>query len=734
MFRKFINTIAAFAAVLATAGCYNDSAISSRIDAMEARVATLENLNSDIAAVKAIVEGITKNVFIERITTTEKGYAILLSDGNDIVISNGSKGDRGEKGDKGETGAGGLTGGDAQAPTISVKLDGGVYYWTVDGEFLHDADGNKVRVSAEAPKIKLENDGWFVSYDGGATWTFLSGISSTATGFFSDVKVDEASVTFTLLDGTTFTIPIAAAFAFNICEDVPCIPGTETAVPYLATGASKVTVHCLPDGGYRARAEATTPTSGNIVITAPSDGADGQVLVLADNGVKTLLKCIAVSEGVMNVTEAFKFTSEAGRYSIEVETNMNYTAVSDVDWISIVESGTKAQIRKETLTIELKENPEGLPQRTGTIKLVAESGAVIRIITIVQQGDGTLSITKVYYPTLKYQSIDPSEDLEDYASSEVISTEPWIVVNPTTKVLSIAKNEGIVRSGIVKYGKKGIQIIQAPGTSFLDLSFEGANGDLATKNKDVVNVGSASDLTTYFWAYFMNYNQYSSPVTIEYDSTLGHKVAKFHNKACPCSYGGYLWRNSNGNTVKAMYDGFTVELFLSMSDMWAGSEGGEANAFTYKGSPDKDGVKCLQMGVTGNAEKKPVFSALLNGQRLKTSVVAETDKYFHFVLVYDKQSSKEMIYVNGKLEAERIETRNIEDVIIVGSNTEAKFSAFDGSAVCNPWCLGAYMNVSGQTPSLAWNGKIAVCRVYAKTLNASEINQSYVALNSPLER
>ena len=163
------------------------------------------------------------------------------------------------------------------------------------------------------------------------------------------------------------------------------------------------------------------------------------------------------------------------------------------------------------------------------------------------------------------------------------------------------------------------------------------------------------------------------------------------------------------------------------------NENGEANAFTYKGSPDKDGVKCIQMGVIGNAEAKPVFSAWLNGIRLKTSIVAETDKYFHFVLTYDKQAGKEFIYINGNLEAERIESRNIADVVIVGSNTEAKFNAFDGSPVCNPWCIGAYMNTSGQTGSLAWNGKIAVCRVYSETLDPSEIIQSYNALVSPLE-
>ena len=47
---------------------------------------------------------------------------------------------------------------DGKAPVISVKSGSdGNYYWTADGEWILDGDGNKVKVdgSASAPKITV---------------------------------------------------------------------------------------------------------------------------------------------------------------------------------------------------------------------------------------------------------------------------------------------------------------------------------------------------------------------------------------------------------------------------------------------------------------------------------------------------------------------------------------------------------------------------------------------------
>lgn len=708
-------------------GCYDDSAVNSRIDVIEARVAAMEQMNSDIASLKAIVEGISKGLSVSEVKPLVDGYCIVLSDGTELVIKNGAKGQTGPEGPQGPRGPQGEKGATGDAPIVSVKLDGGAYWWTVNGEWLLDDNGQKVPVSGSAPRLKLENENWFVSYDNGTSWTMLAAASTTASGYFSSVEIKSTSVIFNLLDGTSFEMPLGNGFSLSVAEDVPCLPDAVTGVPYVVTGAEDAEIYTLADGGYLSSIEKLTATTGNVLITAPAGGADGQILVFASNGMKTLMKCIAVSKGVMNVTEAYKYAAEAATYEIPVQTNMTYTATTAEDWITILD--TKAALRDETIRFSLSENPAGALQRTGNIDLVGEDGRTIKSITILQTGDVTVKITKTYYVTLGAQTIDPGVDIADWASSQIVSNDDWITVNPTTRQLEIAANTGLVRSGSVKYGNNFISVIQNPGRSFLDISFEAADGDLATKNTKVVNVGSKSDLTTYFFAFKGTDKEYSQPVTVAYDEKIGHKVAKFHNDVNPSSYGSYLWRNSNGTTVESMYDGFTIELFLTYNlNLWAGGKDSENNAFCYKASTDANGYKAFSMGLIGNEDGVPVFTAILKNSRFKSEVSPKDGEYTHFVFTYDKAAQCDYLYVNGELVAQKSETRNMADVMTVGTQT-TWFGAF-GTSVSNPWIIGAYMNNQYQTANSCWNGDIAVCRVYSETLTPAEIAQSCNILNS----
>ena len=50
------------------------------------------------------------------------------------------------RGAAGENGKDGADGKDGHTPTVSVRLDSdGVYYWTIDGEWLLDGSGKKIR-------------------------------------------------------------------------------------------------------------------------------------------------------------------------------------------------------------------------------------------------------------------------------------------------------------------------------------------------------------------------------------------------------------------------------------------------------------------------------------------------------------------------------------------------------------------------------------------------------------
>lgn len=213
---------------------YDDSELKNRLGSLENRVTKLEKLckenNTNIASLQTIVEVLNTQDYIVSVSPIsfggeEVGYTITFAKHDPITIYHGQNG-------------AGVT-----APVIGAKEEGGVYYWTIDGEWLLDENDNKLRVSGEkgetgekgevgdvgekgetgdkgdkgeagvTPQLKIEEDYWWISYDNGATWTQLEKATGedgakgdTGDSMFQSVTYDEQSVYFTLADGTMITI------------------------------------------------------------------------------------------------------------------------------------------------------------------------------------------------------------------------------------------------------------------------------------------------------------------------------------------------------------------------------------------------------------------------------------------------------------------------------------------------------------------------------------------------
>ena len=255
--------------------CHND--IWDAIDGLDSRVTKLEELckemNTNITSLQTIVDVLQSNDFITSIVEIKKdgkvvGYTITFGKHDPITIYHGQNGKDGQNGQDGQNGADGK---DGITPVISVAQDtDGVYYWTLNGEWLLDDNGNKLPVSGKdgqngtngsngqdgadgkdgqdgedgkdgadgqdgkdgiTPQLKIEDGYWYISYDNGATWTQLG----KATGedgkdgqngadgkdgqngadgkdgqdgdsMFQSVTQDENYVYFTLADGTVIKI------------------------------------------------------------------------------------------------------------------------------------------------------------------------------------------------------------------------------------------------------------------------------------------------------------------------------------------------------------------------------------------------------------------------------------------------------------------------------------------------------------------------------------------------
>ena len=285
---KKLLTFAALLAVVALTSCkYDDDDLWNSVHGLENRVAKLEELckqmNTNISSLQTIVTALQNNVYVTGTTPLMKdgkeiGYTITFSKGNPITIYHGKDGQDGE---------------DGTTPTIGVKKDtDGVYYWTLNGEFIV-VDGGKIQAEGKdgtngtngtTPQFKIENDYWFVSYDNGANWTQLG----KATGedgvggdsMFSGVDYETSTdyVIFTLSNGTQIKLPTWSAFEAlqRLCNETNTnLSALQTIVTALQNNDYITSVDPLTEDGKVVGYTIKFAKSNPIVIYNGKDGADG---------------------------------------------------------------------------------------------------------------------------------------------------------------------------------------------------------------------------------------------------------------------------------------------------------------------------------------------------------------------------------------------------------------------------------------------------------------------------
>ena len=282
--KKLLAFAALFAVVALTSCKYDDDDLWNSVHGLENRVAKLEELckqmNTNISSLQTIVTALQNNVYVTGTTPLMKdgkeiGYTITFSKGNPITIYHGKDGQDGE---------------DGITPTISVKKDtDGVYYWTLNGEFIV-VDGGKIQAEGKdgtngtTPQFKIENDYWFVSYDNGANWTQLGkatgedGVGSDS--MFSDVDYETSTdyVIFTLSNGTQIKLPTWSAFEAlqRLCNETNTnLSALQTIVTALQNNDYITSVDPLTENGKVVGYTIKFAKSNPIVIYNGKDGADG---------------------------------------------------------------------------------------------------------------------------------------------------------------------------------------------------------------------------------------------------------------------------------------------------------------------------------------------------------------------------------------------------------------------------------------------------------------------------
>ena len=388
----------AIAAMMTFTGCYDDTDLVNRMDQAEADIAELQQLvkdiNTNISSLVTVVDALKNSDQITSVTPLSdgSGYTITFSKSGTITIYNGKNGVDGTNGTNGSNGQNGI---DGHTPVISVKLDtDGQYYWTVDGEYLTDADGKKIPATAHiaTPQIRINEGNFEISYNEGMTWEVIGNAGASDDVVFKQVIDGPASVLFVLSDGTQIEIPKTQQFVINVTStDVVASAGQQAFVDFTVSGADENTVvDAFGTKGYEASVMMSNASTGSLTITVPDPMTDGRVYLMAvKSDGSTAARIFSCEEGVFSVDEtafAAKVPAAGGNVEVPVRTNVSgYMVMVDPgnQWIQHVE--TKA-VKTETLVFSVEANTS-TEERSGKVIIMPPMGMGMPAnYVIVQEG------------------------------------------------------------------------------------------------------------------------------------------------------------------------------------------------------------------------------------------------------------------------------------------------------------------------------------------------------------
>ena len=372
---------------------YDDSDLVERVDNLEGRLAKLEEqckqINANINSLQIIVNALKEANHITSISNlvengVEIGYKIEFAKRDPIHIYHGKAGADGARGEDGYT------------PLIGVKKDkDGIYYWTLDGNWLTDNDGNKVRAqgldgkdgyngkdgkdgedgkdgkdgkdgyngsdgkdgkdgyngkdgkdgyngkdgkdgyngkNGVTPKLRIKDGNWEVSYNNGVSWETLG----SATGGvvpcpIKSVEVKGRYVLFTLNSGDEIKIPLYNAITIKF-EETTIGMGASSQIDLLYTLTGGDNVKVSAIGeGVRTSVD---ESAKKLTITTDVNFTGGKVLVHATDGNNVATVELTIVKEVLVYIEygATEELSYDGAFSgIDVEFIKEKSTFSDSD-------------------------------------------------------------------------------------------------------------------------------------------------------------------------------------------------------------------------------------------------------------------------------------------------------------------------------------------------------------------------------------------------------------------
>lgn len=333
---------------------YDDGPLTKRVEGIEGRVSKLEQtcskLNQDLTALQNIVTRLQNNDYVTAVAPLmeqgkQVGYTLTFAKSSPVQIRDG------KNGKDGVDGKNGVNGKDGHTPVISIKADSdGIYYWTIDGNWLLNAEGQKVKAEGKdgvdgqpgadgkdgvdgqpgadgkdgvdgqpgadgkngvdgkdgvTPQLKIEGGYWYVSSDKGATWQKLGIAGGTSyVSPIKEVKVEETQVVLTLSTGEVIAVPRTNPNALTIkapdSMEIDFGFSNSVSINYtIVNGTAPTIVSVETTKGLKATLqESSNGLSGTVLLeVTPSTATKGLVVIkVLDARGKEFVKVVSLTQ------------------------------------------------------------------------------------------------------------------------------------------------------------------------------------------------------------------------------------------------------------------------------------------------------------------------------------------------------------------------------------------------------------------------------------------------------
>lgn len=398
-------------------------------------------MNNNLLALQNIVKALQSNDYITNISPIitngqTTGYTITFAIGGVITILNGQDGS------------------DGHTPEIGIKKDSdNNYYWTIDGDWILNEDGNKLCVGTTGnnqpsdgvtPKLKIENDWWYVSYDNGKSWEQLGRATNeeSAESIFQKVTQDENYVYFYLTDGSKIIIPkqTVLAIELNIEKIEQFEPNSQYDIYYQVYGSSKrveVEVTSSADIYTKVIADDYSQKEGVIHIkTSDTLNEYSKVIIFVSDGQSVIMRTLSFDEDNLQILNGSTkhIANTGGKVILEFMTNTEcYVTIPDSAQSWIVPTDSTRASYHDSISLYISPN----------------TGAARNAIVTVVSKNGKQSI--------EYNIIQDSADINEPSANEIwyktTDDKPIILYNIEGFEASIISNLYQAQRGIIKFDR-----------------------------------------------------------------------------------------------------------------------------------------------------------------------------------------------------------------------------------------------------------------------------------------